>query len=119
DRLAYFMLRAFNESILYRLFLSSVLVWALGRFWRDRSGHPANGAYWLGMILAQAINIAINVTFVAGWSTTPALLVHDGLRYVVPGIVWGYLYFRHGFASHEVAAVGTHIYFQPLLSLTV
>src|SRR6476620_5943746 len=75
-RLAYFMLRAFNESILYRLFLSSVLVWAIGRFWRRPDGLPANGAFWLGMGAAQVINIAINVTFLDGFATTPALLVH-------------------------------------------
>jgi hypothetical protein len=119
DRFGYFMLRAFNESILYRLFLSSVLVWLLGRFWQGENGMPANGAYWLGMTLAQAVNIGINVTFATGFATTPELIAHDILRYVVPGVVWGYLYFRHGFIAHEIAAVGTHLYLQPLLGLTI
>jgi hypothetical protein len=118
-RLTYFMLRAFNESILYRLFLSTALVWAVGLIWRGRDGRPANGAYWVAIVVAQAANIAINATFATGASPTPWLLLHDGLRYVVPGVVWGYLYFRHGFTTHEIAAVGTHLFFQPLLSLAL
>jgi len=117
DRLSYFMLRAFNESILYRLFLSSILVWALGQLWRGEDGLPTNRAYWVGIVIAQAANIAINVTFLNGFSTTPGLLLHDTLRYVMPGVLWGYLYFRHGFTTHEIAAVGTHTFFQPLLSV--
>lgn len=119
DRLSYFMLRAFNESILYRLFLSSILVWALGQLWRGDDGLPANRAYWVGIVIAQAVNIAINVTFLNGFSTTPAFLLHDALRYVTPGVLWGYLYFRHGFTTHEIAAVGTHIFLQPMLSVVL
>jgi hypothetical protein len=119
DRLGYFMLRAFNESILYRLFLSSVLVWAFGLLWRHADGRPANRAYWVGIVVAQALNIAVNVTFLTAFSTTPALLLHDGLRYILPGVLWGYLYFRHGFTTHEIAAVGTHLFFQPFLSLAL
>src|SRR3954463_1102294 len=108
------MLRAFKESILYRLFLSSLLLWAIGIVWRRPNGQPENEAYWLSIIAAQCVNIAINVTFLDGFTTTPQLLLHDTLRYVVPGVVWGYLYFRCGFVTHEVAAVGTHLFFQPL-----
>jgi hypothetical protein len=119
DRLAYFMLRAFNESILYRLFLASVLVWILGLFWRRADGLPANGCYWTAIVAVQALNIAINVIFLADPSLTPAHLLHDALRYVFPGVLWGYLYFRHGFTTDEIAAVGTHLFFQPLLSLVL
>jgi hypothetical protein len=119
DRLLYFMLRAFNESILYRLFLSTALAWALGLIWRGRDGRPANGAYWVAIVVAQAVNIAINVTFETGSPPTPALLLYDGLRFVLPGVVWGYLYFHNGFAPDEIAAVGTHVFFQPLISLAL
>jgi len=113
ERLIYFMLRAVNEQILYRLFLMSVLVWGLGLVWRGENGRPANGAYWLAILLAQVINISINVPL----PETPLLLLYDTARYICPGIVWGYLYWRHGFATAELAHVGTHPFLQPALGI--
>jgi hypothetical protein len=111
ERLFYFMLRAFNEQILYRLFLMSFLVWCLGLLWRGDGGRPADGAYWVAMTLAQIANIAINMPLPA----TPGMLCYDFVRYICPGIVWGYLYWRHGFMTAEVAHVGTHPFLQPAL----
>jgi hypothetical protein len=111
ERLLYFMLRAFNEQIIYRLFLMSFLVWGLGLLWRGEGGRPADGAYWAGMLIAQVVNIAINMPLPA----TPSMFCYDFVRYICPGIVWGYLYWRHGFMTAEVAHVGTHPFLQPAL----
>ena len=111
ERLLYFMLRAFNEQIIYRLFLMSFLVWGLGLIWRGDGGRPANGAYWAAMTMAQVANIAINMPLPA----TPTMLCYDIARYICPGIVWGYLYWRHGFMTAEIAHVGTHPFLQPAL----
>jgi hypothetical protein len=111
ERLLYFMLRAFNEEIIYRLFLMSFLVWGLGLIWRGHGGRPANGAYWAAMLIAQVANISINIPLPA----TPTMLCYDVARYICPGIVWGYLYWRHGFMTAEVAHVGTHPFLQPAL----
>ena len=111
ERLLYFMLRAFNEQIIYRLFLMSFLVWCLGLMWRGDGGRPANGAYWAAMLIAQVANIAINMPL----PTTPTMICYEFVRYICPGIVWGYLYWRHGFMTAEVAHVGTHPFLQPAL----
>jgi hypothetical protein len=115
SRIGVYMLRAFNENILYRLFLGSVLIWLIGRVWKGADGRPAVGAYWAGFALSQAANIWINVTALA--PLTPLGLLHDGLRYFAPGMVWSWLYWRRGFQSNEIASTGVHLFFQPLVTM--
>ena len=115
-RLLYFMLRAFNENIIYRLFAMSSLVWIVGLFWHDANQRPATGAFWAGIVLAQVINISINVVATSIGPITPSMLCYDAIRYIVPGVLWGYLYWRHGFVTAEIASVGTHPFLQPLLA---
>jgi hypothetical protein len=57
DRLLYFMLRSFNDGIVYQLFLGSTLVWLVGLTWRRADGRIAPGAYWTGLILAHVLNL--------------------------------------------------------------
>ena len=113
-RMTLYMLRAFNENIIYRLFLGSVLAWALGRVWR-RDGAPAEAAIWAAFAVAQAINVWANVTSQAP-VTAPAVL-HDTLRYFAPGMVWSWLYRRHGFQANEIASTSVHLFFQPLAGI--
>jgi len=114
-RMTAFMLRAFNENILYRLFLGSLLIWLIGLVWKRPDGRPATGAFLAGFALSQALNVWINVTSQA--PITPIGLLHDTLRYFAPGMVWSWLYWRHGFQSNEIASTSVHLFFQPLLTL--
>ncbi len=117
ERIGLFVIRAINENIIYRLFLTSVLIWAIGRVWKAPDGRPAAGAYWIGIILAQAANIWINVTSLA--PLTPGAALHDVLRYMTPGVVWGWLYWRRGFQSCEIACTTVHLVYQPLITLAL
>ena len=111
-RLTAFMLRAFNENIMYRLFLGSILAWALGRVWRRPDGGPADGAFWCAFALSQAINVWINVTSQAALSV--AAVAHDALRYFAPGMLWSWLFWKRGFQANEIASTSVHLVFQPL-----
>ena len=115
-RLLYFMLRAFNENVIYRLFVMSTLVWIIGALWHDAHHRPTNGAFWTGIVLAQLINISINVVATSSGPITAGVLFYDGIRYIVPGVIWGYLYWHHGFVTAEIASVGTHPFLQPALA---
>ena len=116
-RIPAFMMRAFNENILYRLFLTSVLAWGLGRFWKAPDGRPASGAFWTAIVMAQAINIGANVTVRFG--VTPLGLVYDVLRYMIPGVTWGWLYWKRDFQGNEIASTTVHIVLQPLVTLSL
>jgi hypothetical protein len=118
-RLFYFIARGINENIIYRLFLGSALVWVIGLAWRRTDGRIASGAYWLAMVLAQLINIYINVIPTAVAPVTPLVLTYDILRYVAPGVLWGLLYWRYGFFTAVLVHSATHIFLQPLLRIAL
>src|SRR5579875_191742 len=112
ERMALYMLRAFNENIIYRLFLGSVLALLIGQVWRRVDGRPADGAMWLAFGLSQALNVWANVTSLA--PVTPLAVTHDALRYFAPGMVWSWLFWRRSFQANEIASTSVHLFFQPL-----
>jgi len=61
QRLTYFMLRAFNENVFYRLFVFSALTFVINKAWRKKSDASARGGVWIAMVIAQTINIWLNV----------------------------------------------------------
>lgn len=116
-RILVFVMRAFNENIMYRLFLGTLLIRLLAFVWKDAQGRPAPAAYWTGFLVAQLINIWINVTSLA--PMTPPSLAHDLIRYVAPALVWAWLYWKRGFLSCEVACTSVHLFLQPMLSVAI
>lgn len=117
-RLTYYILRAFNEEILYRLFFMSVLTWGLGLVWRDNDGRIPNSAFWLAIVVVQTIPILLNAAPLYP-SAAPVFILYATLRFICPGILWGILYWRYGFVTAEIAHVSTHIFLQPLLGYTL
>ena len=114
-RLLFFMLGAYAENIYYRLFLMSALVWAISLIWRGGNRQPANWVFWAALTITQFVNAGFNVVAQIPDPITPVTLAYDALRYICPGLVWGYLYWRHGLVSAEIGAVGAHPFLQPLL----
>lgn len=112
-RLLYYCFRAFNENILYRLFLGSLFAWVLRRIWREQEHQLVLSM--LGMVLAHIINIAANVGY---GHFTLAASVWLFVRFCIPGFFWSWLYVRHGFATNEAAAIGVHLFLQPMVSLS-
>ncbi|TPK77165.1 hypothetical protein FKO01_36085 [Mesorhizobium sp. B2-3-3] len=113
-RLAYFMLRAFNENVIYRLFVFSM---ALCLLLMARPQGLAPTVILAVMVATQALNIGLNVTALSPDPITPATLSYEALRYIVPGVIWAWLFWRFGFMAAEVASVGCHIFLQPALGM--
>jgi hypothetical protein len=114
-RLIYFILRAFNENVFYRLFLFSVLAFCLSRVWCRPDGQPRLAAISLAMVLAQIVNIGLNVGTVTPPESVEAI-VYDGVRYLIPGVCWAWLFWKRDFAAAEIASTSCHIFLQPALS---
>ena len=115
QRLTYYFMRAYQESVIYRLFLFSALIYGL-TIWRGGRSLPA----WQlvsAMIGVQALNVLLNT--VAPEPISLQILAYDGARYLVPGSVWGWLYWRFGFATLEVAHAGSHVFLQPALGVLI
>lgn len=112
-RLSYFPLRAFNENVIYRLFVFSTVVWAVTRL---HGGRRLPMAMVVGLgIAVQLTNIGPNVMASLDAPLTLEMLVYDGLRYIAPGTLWAVLYARNGFLVAEIASVGCHFIIQPVL----
>ncbi|PQV54671.1 hypothetical protein [Paraburkholderia sp. BL21I4N1] len=118
-RLTYFMLRAFNENIFYRLFFMSTVVWVLGLVCRDSQGRLPNAAYWFAIILAQAVPMLINEAPFYPPHLTPVFLVYVVVRFILAGVLWGFLYWKYGFVTAETAHVSTHVFLQPIMGLVL
>ena len=114
ERLVYFMPRAFNENIMYRLFGFGGLVWLLSRGGRV----PVSG--WMlaaAMIGAQLVNVYFNVVMLTPGPVTPIVLLYDALRFVAPGVLSAVIYLRYGFTTAEIASVSCHAVLQPGFSV--
>ncbi|HZP20211.1 MAG TPA: CPBP family glutamic-type intramembrane protease [Bauldia sp.] len=108
DRLAYYLPRAVLEETIYRLLAVSAI--AAGLLW---GGLSETAAWWLAIGVAQAINVAVSLPPPPDVLT----LLYDGLRFFAPGLVWGWLYWRHGFVAAVSAHCAAHLLLQPALSL--
>ena len=117
DRLVYFMLRAFNENLIYRLFVFSTLVYLTSRVMGANAKDLPPVLIWCAMIATQILNIGMNVTALSPEPVSFATLVYESLRYVMPGVLWAWLYWRFGFLTAEMASVGCHIFLQPALGV--
>ena len=117
DRLTYFMLRAFNENVIYRLFAFSTLYYLIALIDGVKANDLPPPLIWCAMIATQTLNIGMNVTALSPDPLSFATLFYDALRYVAPGVLWAWLYWRFGFLTAEVASVGCHIFLQPALGV--
>ncbi len=115
-RLIYFLTRAFNEEIFYRLILMSVIAGGLRLVRGCQRDALPDAIFWIAIAAAQIIAIALNLLpSLPPAAQTPTFALYAALRFIFPGILWGYLYWRHGFVTAEIAHVSTHIFLQPLL----
>lgn len=111
-RLMYFCSRAFNENVLYRLFLGSLFAWVLRAAFRRPE--LAFTLSMTGMLGAQLLNVGANMAGIGFSLETTVWLL---LRFVAPGVLWAWLYVRHGFVANEAAAVGVHCFLQPAVTI--
>jgi len=112
-RLLYFCTRAFSEEVLYRLFLTSAIVCAA----RASIHQAGDGVYWTAIIAAQVLAIATNAPLPA--SPDAHYLLYMLLRTIAPGIIWGFLYWRHGLATALTAHIATHVFLQPITGIAL
>jgi hypothetical protein len=95
---------AVDEEILMRLFLLSLLLWLIGKFWHTSKGQPARGAFWttnvlvallfgLGHLPAASQIMPVNAT------TILYILSLNGIG----SLLFGYLFWRRGLESAMIA----------------
>lgn len=119
-RIIYFVSRSFNEEIFNRLVLMSAIAWAVGLFWKDTAGRTPDGAYWTAIIVAQVLAILLNgIASYSFANFTPVLVLYAIVRFVLPGVIWGLIYWRHGLVTALLAHMSAHIFLQPMLGFAL
>ena len=112
-RIAWHTRVALFDEALYRLVLLTSLAWLIARYtgWRD------GRAVWPAILLvALALYPLGRLDYFAAldwsWSTVVReLLLHGGA-----GVLWGWLYWRHGWLAGVAGNVAAQLSLQPLLS---
>jgi hypothetical protein len=95
---------ALDEEILMRLFLLSLVLWLVGKVWRNSEGLPATGAFW-------TVNFVIALLFGLGhlpaarqiMSITPLTTAYILSLNGIAALVFGYLYWKHGLECAMIA----------------
>jgi membrane protease YdiL (CAAX protease family) len=101
-----------TEELLMRLFLLSLVVWLLGRWWRT-SGRPADGAFWMGIaIVALIFGLGHLPATSLLAPLTPALVVRALWLNGIAGVAFGYLYWRHGLEAAMLGHMSAHLVIQ-------
>jgi hypothetical protein len=93
----------------------SGVIWLIGPTRRSGAGTIPEYVYWIAIVIAQAVPMLLNEIPFYPQTITPIFMLYVVVRFILAGILWGYLYWRHGFATSEIAHVSTHIFLQPLL----
>ncbi len=116
-RLEYYAVRAFSEDVVYRLFLMSLLAFAGASLLRSDQGRIPEGIYWAAIVATPIADVGLNCWLYT--PMTPAIWIYTLFRLVLPGVLWGYLYWRHGFLTATAAHLTTHLFYQPLMTLAL
>jgi len=99
-----------TEELLTRLLLVSVIVWLLGRIWRDADGKPASGAFVTAIVGAAALFGLGHLPATAALAPlTPPLVVRAVLLNGIAGVLFGWLYWRRGLEAAMLAHFGADV----------
>ncbi len=108
----------FDEEVLTRLFLVSGFAWLLGLVWKSPAGTPANGAFWLAILLAALLFGAGHLPATSAVTKlTPMIVARALLLNGIPGLVLGYLYWQYGLETamiaHFILDIYIHLIYTP------
>lgn len=106
--LLYYAPKAAAEELIYRLGATSCIALILSVATRQRASRAVY--VLIAAIVAQSLNIVLNVHL------AHQHLGYAAVRYLLPGVVWGWLYLRYGFLASVVGHVGTHLWLIPVLT---
>ncbi|MGO4712857.1 CPBP family glutamic-type intramembrane protease [Bradyrhizobium sp. 2TAF24] len=106
-RMAFMVLTSAYEEVKWRLVLMTLLIAAtrlvLGR-------RPPDAAFIAVIAFVQFCNVA------DGLAAAP---VYAAFRFFLPGCVWGWLYWRHGWVTALAAHAACHLIMDPVLRIVL
>jgi membrane protease YdiL (CAAX protease family) len=102
-----------TEELIMRLFLLSSIAWLLAKVLKTPSGAPRSGVFWLAIVIVAILFGLGHLPITAALTPLTSLLVVRALVLNgVAGIVFGYLYWRHGLESAMLGHMSAHLVMQ-------
>lgn len=100
-----------TEELLLRWGLMTVMVWLAWRFLQHRQGLPKATHVWLAIgmsaLLFGALHLPAAASLLGG--LTPSIIVFVLAGNTIFGVVFGYLYWRHGLEAAMLAHATAHV----------
>lgn len=98
-----------TEELLMRLFVLSLLVWLVGRWWKQADGMPAPGAFWAAIgLVALLFGLAHLPATAAVVPLTPMLVLRALVLNGIGGVAFGFLYWRRGLEAAMLGHMAAH-----------
>ncbi len=113
DRIAFFARGALLDEVFYRLLGLTAIVWCLARVTLWRGGRLV----WPAILLVAFVLYPVgNWAYFAALEPTALTALREVALHGAAGVLWGWLYWRHGWLSAVTGHVSAHLALQPLLS---
>ena len=97
------------EELLVRLFLLTLLVWILQKIWKKN--HPL--ITWIAIFgTALLFSIGHIPAAIMALGNDPIIIIRTIILNLIPGILFGYTYTKHGLSYSIYAHMFTHIFMQ-------
>ncbi len=92
------------EEVVCRLFLVTLLAWIISKIKKTPEGYPTSVGIWIAIVLA-AVFFGLGHLPITGGVTaiTPVVVLRAILLNGVPGVIFGWLYWKKGLESAMVA----------------
>jgi hypothetical protein len=103
-----------TEELLLRLFLMTLITWIIWKIFMRGKGVPKSAIYWVAIILA-AIFFGVGHLPAASliWPLTPIVILRIILLNAIPGMAFGYLFWKQGLEyamlAHFCADIVLHV----------
>ena len=112
ERLAFFARGALLDELEYRLIALTALAWGLASL----AKRPAPAAIWAAIVLTALVVYPLgNWSYFRALDPTVMSLLRELALHGGAGVLWGWLYWRHGWLSGLAGHIAAHLSLQPLL----
>ena len=111
-RLLFFVRGALLDELEYRLIALTAIAWGLARLAKRR----VPGTSWAAILLTALVVYPLgNWSYFRDLDPTAMTLLREVALHGGAGVLWGWLYWRHGWLSGLTGHVAAHLSLQPLL----
>jgi hypothetical protein len=115
QRIVYFARGAIIDELEFRLILKTAMVWLLATFF----GTPRRWFYWLAILTIALVAYPVShLAYLATLNPTAWTVLRELALHGSAGVLWGYLYWRHGLIAAMAGHVSAHVSLEPLLAVS-